>query len=145
MNMKKIVSLSLLLLTTILLTTQCGCRKSCDQKIDGNWQVVNMNGEAIEPVHDQLTLNIEAKKKIAGGIGICNRFSCNLDTKEIKEGKIKFGEIVSTKVGCDKISYEFALFSCLEMATNYSLSGDVLVLTGDGPEGKSSITFIRKK
>ncbi|MGD9931289.1 MAG: copper resistance protein NlpE N-terminal domain-containing protein [Mangrovibacterium sp.] len=93
------------------------------------WKLVELNGQKIGPDENQrreahLILK-DVDRQVVGSSG-CNSFH---GTYELTEGnRIRFSQLASTKVACPDMDTERALFQVLELADNYSLTGDTLFL-----------------
>ena len=76
-----------------------------------------------------LTINfIEGSNKVSGFSG-CNHFS---GTYTIKKDSIDFGELMSTKMYCEKTQViEYLMLNCLSQINSFSLKENVLVLKNE--------------
>jgi heat shock protein HslJ len=63
------------------------------------------------------------------GTGGCNRLRGNLD---VNANNVKFGQIISTKMACDKLQAETKFINVLESATSFEIKGAELFLYKDG-------------
>lgn len=93
------------------------------------WKLIELNGKEVVLGKNQdfaphLTLKNENSRVF--GQGGCNSFQ---GSHEISEGnKIKFSKMASTKMFCDYMETEQALFNVLEIAENYSVKNDTVTL-----------------
>lgn len=143
--MKQLAKIALLLLSGIFMLSACNCKLRKAQDLNGLWSVSFMDGRSMGASNDKLTLQINTQAAQAGGIGICNRYSCDLDTSRIKDGKIGFANVISTRVGCDGNGLESMLFSRLSGVTEYTIKGNKLILTGkDSGGNKVRLDLVRK-
>ncbi|MDF2189867.1 copper resistance protein NlpE N-terminal domain-containing protein [Paraflavitalea sp. CAU 1676] len=93
------------------------------------WKLVELNGQPIavdssfakEPF---LTL-IDSTGR-ASGNGSCNTFSGQFETGPLN--RIKFSKMISTRMFCKNMEIETKYLKALEMADNFTVSGDELVL-----------------
>jgi heat shock protein HslJ len=119
-----------------------GGETSVSQKsIEGtDWQLVNVGGAAAVPGSEATML--ASAGRVTGTTG-CNRFTGSF-TSEVK-GVIEFGPIASTMIACPRpqMEQERAFLAALDEAAAYSISGDVLTLTG--ANGNELATFVPRK
>lgn len=97
------------------------------QSLDGNTQVgVALGGQAV-------TLDFTSETEVSGSGG-CNGFGGSYQA-DADTGAITFSSIVSTLMACEDEGIgetETQYFAALNAATNYSLSGAILTITGGG-------------
>lgn len=86
MNKKLFISLALLAILTFSANAQTS--------VNGKWKLISIK-EGF-PLGHTITLNIDGAK--IGGNGGCNSFGGNFRRKG---GKVKFSQIISTKMWCD--------------------------------------------
>jgi heat shock protein HslJ len=104
------------------------------------WRVLDVNGYPVDPARP-LTLRLEAEGRASGSAG-CNSFSGSW-AKRSRE-RIRFGPLVTTKMGCDAatMEQEQRYLAILAAVQGYSLYGDgsVSLIAADG----RAVRFRRK-
>jgi heat shock protein HslJ len=95
---------------------------------DKHWKLVEIMGEPVtypEGYADQAFIVFNSDGKVHGNLG-CNTFS---GTYTLQEGnRIHFSQVLSTLKMCINVEIEDRMRELLEIADNYSLNGDKLVL-----------------
>ncbi|MEM6618370.1 MAG: META domain-containing protein [Pseudomonadota bacterium] len=76
------------------------------------------------------TLSFPASGQVAGS-GPCNRFSA---TQAAPLPWVEIGPIVATKRACAALSFESAFFAAITQATLIERTGNLIILTGGGPD-----------
>jgi heat shock protein HslJ len=112
---------------------------------DTYWKLVELKGNPLTGPSDstreaRLILNTAEKK--AFGSGGCNRFSADYTTS--KTHAIRFSQLISTKMACEGIDYEYSFFAALERVDNYSAGKDTLYLKA-GEETLAKLIPLPKK
>lgn len=69
-----------------------------------------------------------ADKKMAGNAG-CNRISGNYTLE--KKDRIKFGEVISTKMACQDMAFETTFLSVLNEVNRFEQQNTTLILKND--------------
>lgn len=104
-------------------------RKSLPEITERYWKLVELMGKKVLPDESNkrepyMILKSENKQVI--GSGGCNNFN---GSYELKEGnRIAFSKIITTLMACPNLDSETQFLKVLEMADNYFMSADTLVL-----------------
>jgi heat shock protein HslJ len=104
-------------------------RKALPEITNKYWKLVELMGKKVQ--HNEINkrephmiLRYDGNK--VTGSGGCNTFN---STYELKEGsRITFSKVAATLMACENMETEHEFFRILEMADNYFLSADTLVL-----------------
>ena len=140
--MKKslLLSLVLIVLAGILLTA---CSEGSSASLVGEWRLVSY-GDASNPTPAapgvDTSINFGSDGQINGNVG-CNSFGGEY---KVKGGKIEFGPLASTLMGCmDQIGeQESAVFGVFADTVSFELVGNTLTVTS--ADGSSVVVLGRK-
>ena len=143
--MKRIYLVALLLLTT-LLCVSCGTSKNSSKinlaSLDGSsWELTHMDG--IEINEDALQTATISKARISGQAA-CNSYGG--ECMMYSDGRIKIGDMMSTRMACSNMMYERIFLAALQEAKAFRMDGAnrlKLYSTHDA-SGQPSLTFKRK-
>jgi len=111
------------------LAEQYMLRKTRPEITEKYWKLVELYGKKVQ--HTEINkrephMILKAENNRVHGSGGCNTFNGNY---ELKEGnRITFSKIAATLMACDNMETETQFFIVLEMADNYFLSTDTLLL-----------------
>jgi heat shock protein HslJ len=99
---------------------------------------LTVNGQKVDiPAGQQkITLQFEDNGK-ANGTGGCNTFGS--DYKASKDGKLSFGQMMSTLMACDDMQQEGAYFDALAKVQQFQVDGGILTLSST--DGKNLLVF----
>ena len=93
------------------------------------WKLVELNGKKVQNTEKDKRephMILKAENNRVHGSGGCNTFNGSF---ELREGnRISFSKIVSTLMACENMETEAQFFKVLEMADNYFISADTLIL-----------------
>lgn len=97
--------------------------------VEKYWKLIELNGQKIENLILQgreAHFVLQQDNNRVVGNGGCNNFGGNY---QLLEGsRIKFSDLFSTRMACPKMEMEYQFINVLEMADNYTLTGDTLSL-----------------
>lgn len=130
--MKKII-ISFIAVFTLLLLANCTTQNTVPENTQREWMLVefqNFSKESMMNSRAQLNLtkNADAPGKFSANMGCNNIFG---DIKFSGNGMVKFSQIASTEMYCDKaMDLEAAFTKELPNMTNYKVEGHYLTLTG---------------
>ncbi len=105
----------------------------------GTWEIITMSRQQKAPIEKLQNVEINFTDSTVSGKAPCNRFTGPYNTKGTG---IKFGNVASTKMYCDKMNEEDAFFMLLQTRVSaFSVNGNTLYLR----DGASNIVFEAKK
>ena len=145
--MKRIYFVALLLLTS-LLCVSCGtCKSSNDVNLatlDGSsWVLTHMDGIKVNKDAIQ-TANINISKGRISGRAACNSYGA--ECLVYSDGRIKIGNIMSTRMACNNMMYERIFLAALQEAKVFRMNGanTLKLYSTHDASGQPSLTFKRK-
>lgn len=104
-------------------------RKVDNQITEKYWKLVELYGSKVQHTEmgkRETHMILKAENNRVHGSGGCNTFN---GSYELKEGnRISFSKIASTLMACENMETEAQFFKVLEMADNYFISADTLIL-----------------
>lgn len=125
---------SLCMATALAGLSSCGASKGAAtlSTINGEWNIVEINGVAVVPAPGQefpfIAFNTQ-EGTVYGSTG-CNRLTGSFDTKA-KEGSIDLGALGSTRMMCPDMTVEDNLLAALTQVKKYkSLGSSNVALCG---------------
>jgi len=93
------------------------------------WKLIELNGTTLTSIDKQRSephINLHVEGNRITGSGGCNNFT---GSYELMEGnRVLFSQIASTKMACMDMTNEDALLKILNIADNYVVNGDSLIL-----------------
>ena len=105
-----------------------GCLFSCKTSgkatvsfsdLNGEWQVVQLNGKTVNPGQTGQVVDIEtATKRLSGNAG-CNRMMGQIEYSDAHENSIKFPQIATTRMACPDMSGEQELLDALSKVVRF--------------------------
>lgn len=111
-------------------TTQAAAASNMATPLEGTyWKLIELNSKPVTMGQNQTReqhMILQASDSTVKGFGGCNGFGGKYEAKP--GDRIKFSKIVSTMMACESLETENAYFKVLEMADNYNLVNDTLVL-----------------
>jgi heat shock protein HslJ len=136
--MKKIFTSTAILIFTLILTGQTFAQLS------GEWTLTKMVRDTFEVrlSQDAKAPTLKFGDERLSGNGGCNSYGAGYKTEGDKG--FKAGPVMSTKMACmrpDANKQESAYFDTLDRADSYRITGNTLMLSGNG--GAYSLTFRR--
>lgn len=117
----------------IIALSSCGSSRQVPAvtSIDGEWNIIEMNGEAVVPASGQefpyIGFNAESGR-LYGHTG-CNRLNGSFD-RHAKPGMLTLGNVGSTRMMCPDMSLEQRILTTLEQVKKYRMAGDDIALYG---------------
>lgn len=102
--------------------------------LNGNWQIISVNGKAIDGDEANIFIDIN-ELKVHGNTG-CNFFNGQLYINPDKSNAIDFSNLASTRMLCHNMDQESAIFLALEETTTAieGSEGRVMLLNSAGKE-----------
>lgn len=106
-----------------------GCKSSKRTRIsfndlDGDWNVVAMNGKTLDPAQTGQFVGIDvATKRLSGNAG-CNRMMGQIEYDEAHKQIIKFPHIATTRMACPDMSGEREMLETLGKVVRFEAVGD---------------------
>lgn len=109
-----------------------GCLFSCKTSqsasvsfsdLDGDWQVVQLNGKTVNPVQAKQVVGIEAATKRLSGNAGCNRMMGQIEYSDAYKNIIKFPHIATTRMACPDMSGERELLDALSKVVRFEAVG----------------------
>lgn len=145
--MKRIYFVALLLLTS-LLCVSCGTCKNSSKvnlaSLEGSaWELTHMDGIKINDDALQ-TATISISKARIYGQAACNSYGGECIV--YSDGRIKIGNIMSTRMACDNMMYERIFLAALQEAKVFRMNGanTLKLYSTHDASGQPSLTFKRK-
>ena len=145
--MKRFYFVALFLLTS-LLCISCGTCKNSSKinlaSLDGSsWELTHMDG--IEINKDALqTATISISEARIAGHAACNSYGG--ECFAYSDGRIKIGNIMSTRMACSNMMYERIFLAALQEAKAFRMDGanTLKLYSKHDASGQPSLTFKRK-
>lgn len=123
--MKK-VFVSLCMAGTLVGLSSCGSTKQAVSltSMDGEWNIIELNGTAVVPAPGQgfPYIGFDSKKGDVYGHSGCNRFMGSFDVNA-KPGKISFGPLGTTRMACPDMTLERNVLTALAQVKKYKSLG----------------------
>ncbi|AEE13588.1 META domain-containing protein [Porphyromonas asaccharolytica] len=145
--MKRIYFVALLLLTS-LLCVSCGTCKNSSKinlaSLDGSsWELTHMDGIEINKDAVQ-TATISISKARISGQAACNSYGG--ECMMYPDGRIKIGDMMSTRMACSNMMYERIFLAALQEAKAFRMDGAnrLKIYSTHDASGQPSLTFKRK-
>ena len=142
--MKKTFLKAAVLLCAGIGMTACGSGKQAVQAIDltGEWNIVTVNGDTIEAENTPYLGLDMAEKRLYGNAG-CNRMMGTFEADSLQPGKIKFGQIGTTRMMCPDMDTESKVLQALNSVQGYTETGQGIALTD--AEGNTVLTLEKRE
>ena len=145
--MKRIYFVALLMLTT-LLCVSCGSSKNGSKinlaSLDGSsWELTHMDGIKINKDALQ-TATISISGASISGQAACNSYGGECFV--YSDGRIKIGDMMSTRMACSNMMYERIFLAALQEAKVFRMDGvnTLKLYSTHDASGQPSLTFKRK-
>ncbi|MEO8403581.1 MAG: META domain-containing protein [Chitinophagaceae bacterium] len=123
--MKKLV---FILLIAVIATTSCSPKLSPDYNWGNQrWVLTELKSVPVQLSGTRKDAFIEfspTEKRFTGNGG-CNRINGNY---ELRNDKISLGEVISTKMSCEDVSFETTFLNTLADVNKYEVQGNALLL-----------------
>lgn len=100
---------------------------------DRYWKLIELMDKKVLPNDNhkqEAHLILQTENSMVVGNGGCNSFNGTYVLSE--ENRIKFSQLISTKMACLNLEIENEYFKALGSADNYTIKGDTLTLNGAG-------------
>ncbi|MBR5820905.1 MAG: META domain-containing protein [Alistipes sp.] len=107
----------------------CNCRavqKSRKPLAGGEWQLVQLGGETIQPEEGKYTIQFIEEEQLFAGVGECNRITASYSTNE--KGELKLEHAGMTRMMCPNQEAEDRFVEMLNKVTRYDMDGVMLML-----------------
>ena len=142
--MKKTFLKAAVLLCAGIGMTACGSGKQAVQAIDltGEWNIVTVNGDTIKAENTPYLGLDMAEKRLYGNAG-CNRMMGTFEADSLQPGKIKFGQIGTTRMMCPDMDTESKVLQALNSVQGYTETGQGIALTD--AEGNAVLTLKKRE
>jgi heat shock protein HslJ len=125
----KMKTLVFILFITVIATTSCSPKLSPDYNWGNQrWILTELRTVPVQLSGGRKDAFIEfspAEKRFTGNGG-CNRINGDYDLG--KKDKISLGQVVSTKMSCEDISFENTFLNTLADVNKYEIQGNALLL-----------------
>ena len=112
----------------------CHCRsyqkKTRRPLVGTEWQLIQLDGETIQPREGCFTVTLSAENGQLSGVGACNRLSGTYRSDEKRS--LRIGPLAATRMACPDLKREQAFIEALESATHYDMDGPMLLILSDG-------------
>ena len=145
--MKRIYLVALLMLTT-LLCVSCGSSKNSSKinlaSLDGSsWELTHMDGIKVNKEAVQ-TATISISGASISGQAACNSYGGECFV--YSDGRIKIGDMMSTRMACSNMMYERIFLAALQEAKVFRMDGvnTLKLYSTHDASGQPSLTFKRK-
>ena len=145
--MKRIYLVALLMLTT-LLCVSCGSSKNGSKinlaSLDGSsWELTHMDGIKVNKEAVQ-TATISISGASISGQAACNSYGGECFV--YSDGRIKIGDMMSTRMACSNMMYERIFLAALQEAKVFRMDGvnTLKLYSTHDASGQPSLTFKRK-
>lgn len=128
MQMKKTwLTFALALLTGAGIVSCTAPKGVSSEKLLGEWEVVEMNGQSVAPSAETPYLGFQAER-LYGFTG-CNSLTGTVETAALEKGNIDFLKLGSTLMACPDDKYERNFMDALHEAAHVRMSDGSLLLT----------------
>ncbi len=129
------------LFAALLLMTSCASSRSA-YKLSGEWNVVNLCGQAIAPSGETPFLGFDLNQNVLYGFTGCNRLTGSLDASDLLKGKADFGPLACTRMYCADDKFEQPFLEALGKVEGAAFSEDKLLLKDN--KGNTLITLKKR-
>lgn len=121
----------------------CGTgSKTANVNLAGEWNIVDVNGEAVSADAKPFLGLDMAGKRLYGNAG-CNRVMGVVEYDSVQPGKIRFTSVGATRMMCPEMETEGKVLAALDKIAGYSGTEDKLVLVD--AEGNNVMTMAKRK
>lgn len=107
----------------------------------GEWDVVNVKGEAVDLQAGIFIGFDQATNRVYGHAG-CNRLMGAYHVDSLERGKMDFAQVAATRMMCPDMSLEQNVLDALGKVAGFTQSGDTVVLKD--AEGKSVMVLLKR-
>jgi heat shock protein HslJ len=113
------------LFLAIVLVALAGCKSkqaavSAPASLDGEWSIVEMNGNKLDPVETKQVMVFDMNNKTISGNAGCNRISGKIEYNK-PDSNIKFYRVIATRMACMDMSYEEELLKTLDKVARFEM------------------------
>lgn len=128
--MKNLILTTLIVSISTFLGSNIQCFGAKKTSISSNtWSLVELSGEQITPKAGRFSLIFSHNDSKFSGMAECNRY---FGTFKLKNKKLSFGHVGSTRMMCPNQQLESKYFELLNKVDSYSLSKNTLKLKNKG-------------
>lgn len=139
----KIISRMLAVAGLCVMLFSCSTTKKMGATaMNGEWNVVNIKGEAITPSSETPFIGFDMSDNRIYGFTGCNRMTGTLSPEEVKNGTIDFGRIACTRMACPDSKYENMFLGVLGEIKKIKNDGKNIRLCDDS--GNTIITLEKR-
>lgn len=116
-----------------LCMTSCGTGKKAVSITDfsGVWNIVSVKGETVD-AEETPYLNFDQKTNRVYGHAGCNRLMGSYHVDSLNAGKVKFGQMMTTKMMCPEMNLERNVLDALNKTEGFVQTGDTIELKDAG-------------
>lgn len=113
------------------------------EALEGEWDVVQIRGEMIEPSEDTPFIGFKVADKQLYGFTGCNRMTGTADFAKIVAGEADFDKIGTTRMACADDKYEAKFLQALNAAKKVKMGYDSFSLQDE--KGSTLMVFQKRK
>lgn len=104
------------------------------EALAGQWNLVSLNGEAIQPGEEMPFIIFDINEKRFSGFTGCNRLSATLNLDELKQCKAKFDNVAMTRKLCENHKMESDFVEVLNDATTIRIAEGQLYIYSENSD-----------
>lgn len=112
------------------------------ETLEGEWNVVEIRGEMIEPSEETPFMGFKVADKQIYGFTGCNRITGTADFAKIVAGESDFANLGTTRMACADDQYEAKFLQALNEAKKVSMGYKIFSLLDE--EGHTLLTFQKR-
>lgn len=130
--MKKYIGILIFAGALFTLASCCNCTRvagSGGALADSGWQLIQIEGRAVNPTEDAYTLNFATGN--VSGKGDCNRLTGTF-TSDKNTGALSFGPMASTRMMCPNQAQEDLFVRLIGSVDAYKIERNLLMLFSNG-------------
>lgn len=113
------------------------------EALEGEWDVIQIRGEMIEPSDDTPFIGFKVAEKQLYGFTGCNRMTGTADFDKIVAGEADFDKIGTTRMACADDKYEAKFLQALNAARKVKMGYDSFSLEDE--KGSTLMVFQKRK
>lgn len=138
------VFLSMAAIGFAVLMGSCGTGSKTMTNVDlsGEWNIVDINGEALSGDAKPFLGVDVVEKRIYGNAG-CNRMMGGLEYDSVQPGKVRFTSVATTRMMCPEMETEQKVLAALDKVVGYSGTEESLSLVD--AEGNNVMTMEKRQ
>lgn len=125
MDMKKYfyVCIAVLLAGCLWSCQSAGKASASLSDLDGEWNVIEMNGKKLDPAQAKQVIGIEASTKRLFGNAGCNRIMGQVEYTDAHKNIIKFPHVGTTRMACPDMKGENEFLQTLNKVVRFEAVG----------------------